>query len=76
VKALRGDVRALLDAGMLSRTANGGIEFPFQAVKVELMLQTGQFIVALWAEPVVPADSQDAKVPFIHSVLSLRVRTR
>ena len=39
VKAVHGDVTALLDAGVLSRSANGGIEFPFEAVKVEFMLQ-------------------------------------
>jgi len=39
VKAVHGDVRALLDAGVLSRTASGGVEFPFDEVKVEFMLQ-------------------------------------
>jgi predicted transcriptional regulator len=39
VKAVHGDVKALLDAGILNRTADGGIEFPFQAIKVEFMLQ-------------------------------------
>ena len=39
VKAVHGDVTALLDAGILSRGADGRIEFPFQAVKVEFMLQ-------------------------------------
>ena len=39
VKAVHGDVSALLDAGVLKRTADGRIEFPFQAVKVEFMLQ-------------------------------------
>jgi hypothetical protein len=36
---VHGDVTALLDAGVLSRSAEGGIEFPFEAVKVEFMLQ-------------------------------------
>ena len=39
VKAVHGDVTALLHAGVLSRTADGKIEFPFQAVKVEFLLQ-------------------------------------
>jgi len=39
VKAVHADVKALLDAGLLNRTADGGIEFPFQAVKVEFVLQ-------------------------------------
>lgn len=39
VKAVHGDVTALLDAGILNRTDNGSIEFPYQAVKVEFMLQ-------------------------------------
>jgi len=38
VKAVHGDVTALLEAGVLSRTADGGIEFPFQVVKVDFML--------------------------------------
>lgn len=39
VKAVHGDVRALLDAGVLSCSADGGVEFPFDAVKVEFLLQ-------------------------------------
>ena len=39
VKAVHADVKALLDAGILSRTADGRIEFPFQAIKVEFVLQ-------------------------------------
>jgi predicted transcriptional regulator len=39
VKAVHGDVTALLNAGVLNRTANGEVEFPFEAVKVEFMLQ-------------------------------------
>ncbi|MEQ6342983.1 MAG: DNA-binding protein [Gammaproteobacteria bacterium] len=39
VKAVQGDVTALLKAGILTRTADGGIEFPYKAVKVEFMLQ-------------------------------------
>jgi|SRR5208282_439652 len=39
VKALHGDVKALLDAGVLSRNAAGAIEFPFESVKVEIMLR-------------------------------------
>lgn len=39
VKAVHGDVTALLSAGVLSRTEGGEIEFPFEAVKVEFLLQ-------------------------------------
>src|SRR6266516_5043332 len=39
VKAVHGDVTALLSAGVLSRTDGGEIEFPFEAVKVEFVLQ-------------------------------------
>lgn len=39
VKAVHGDVTALLDAGILNRTPEGKIEFPFDVVKVEFMLQ-------------------------------------
>jgi predicted transcriptional regulator len=39
VKAVHGDAVALLNAGILHRTDDGGIEFPFEAVKVEFELQ-------------------------------------
>ena len=39
VKAVHGDAMALLNAGLLNRTDNGRIEFPFQAVKVEFVLE-------------------------------------
>jgi predicted transcriptional regulator len=39
VKAVHGDVTALLEAGILNRTPEGKIEFPFDAVKVEFILQ-------------------------------------
>ena len=39
VKAVHGDVKALLDAGVLSRSVVGAIEFPFESVKVEFMLR-------------------------------------
>ncbi len=39
VKAVHGDVTALLDAGVLLRTEDGRIEFPFDAVKVEFLLR-------------------------------------
>ena len=38
VKAVHADVTALLTAGVLSRAESGGIEFPFDAVKVEFLL--------------------------------------
>lgn len=39
VKAVHGDVKALLDAGVLDRTPNGMVEFSFEAVKVEFVLK-------------------------------------
>jgi len=39
VKAVHGDVTALLNAGVLDRTEDGRIVFPFDAVKVEFLLQ-------------------------------------
>jgi predicted transcriptional regulator len=39
VKAVHSDVTALLHAGVLTRTSDGQVEFPFDAVKVEFMLQ-------------------------------------
>jgi predicted transcriptional regulator len=39
VKAVHGDVTALLNAGVLDRTEGGQIVFPFEAVKVEFLLQ-------------------------------------
>ncbi|MDB5360856.1 MAG: hypothetical protein JWO51_2153 [Rhodospirillales bacterium] len=38
VKAVHGDVHALLDAGVLDRTADGKVIFPFDAVHVDFML--------------------------------------
>lgn len=38
VKAVHGDVHALLDAGLLQKTAKGQIEFPFDAVHVDFMI--------------------------------------
>jgi predicted transcriptional regulator len=39
VKAVHTDATALLLAGVLDRTADGQIEFPYEAVKVEFLLQ-------------------------------------
>ena len=39
VKAVHGDVKALLDAGVLDRTEAGAIEFPYDSVKIEFMLR-------------------------------------
>ena len=39
VKAVHGDVTALLNAGVLSKTEDGHIIFPYEAVKVEFLLQ-------------------------------------
>lgn len=39
VKAVHGDAHALLDAGILERTTDGKIIFPFDAVHVDFMLR-------------------------------------
>ena len=39
VKAVHTDATALLRAGVLDRTIDGRIEFPYEAVKVEFLLQ-------------------------------------
>jgi len=39
VKAVHGDITALLNAGVLSRAEGGGVVFPFEAVKIEFLLQ-------------------------------------
>jgi predicted transcriptional regulator len=39
VKAVHSDVTALLSAGLLNRTNTGSIEFPYEAVKIEFLLQ-------------------------------------
>jgi hypothetical protein len=38
-KAVHGDVQALLKAGLLQKTENGRIIFPFDAVHVDFMLK-------------------------------------
>lgn len=42
VKAVHGDVKALLNAGLLGRALDGRVEFPFDAVKVEFVLPVTQ----------------------------------
>jgi hypothetical protein len=39
VKGVHTDVRALLDAGILQRTADGRIEFPYATVHVDSPLR-------------------------------------
>ena len=39
VKAVHGDVQALLTAGVLQKTAEGLIIFPFDAIRVDVMLR-------------------------------------
>jgi predicted transcriptional regulator len=39
VKAVHADITALLIAGLIDRAAGGGIVFPFEAVKVEFLLE-------------------------------------
>ena len=39
VKAVHGDVHALLKVGILQKTSNGRITFPFDAVHVDFMLK-------------------------------------
>jgi predicted transcriptional regulator len=39
VKAVHGDVTALLNAGVLNKTEDGQIVFPYETVKVEFLLR-------------------------------------
>lgn len=39
VKAVHGDIHALLDAGLLQKTEKGQILFPFDAVRVNFMIK-------------------------------------
>ncbi len=39
VKAVHGDVTALLKAGVLEQAPHGGVVFPYEAVKVEFLLR-------------------------------------
>lgn len=39
VKAVHGDVQALLNAGILRKTEAGLVEFPFDAIKVDVLLK-------------------------------------
>lgn len=39
VKAVHGDVHALLDAGIVEKTPEGKIVFPFAAVRVDFLLR-------------------------------------
>jgi len=39
VKAVHGDVKALVAAGILNCVASGGVEFPYRTVRVEFVLQ-------------------------------------
>jgi predicted transcriptional regulator len=39
VKGVHGDVIALIKASLLNRTESGGIEFPYEAIKVEFLLR-------------------------------------
>ena len=39
VKAVPADITALLNAGVINRDQSGGIVFPFEAVKVEFLLE-------------------------------------
>lgn len=55
VKDVHGDVMVLLNAGVLERTTDGRVEFPFEAVKVEFMLQAKPTVDA--AQPRLPVRS-------------------
>ena len=39
VKAVHADLTALLNAGVLERNEQGGVVFPYDAVKVEFLLE-------------------------------------
>ena len=39
VKAVHGDIKALLMAGLLNAVEGGGVEFPYEAIRVEFVLE-------------------------------------
>ena len=39
IKSVHGDVIGLIKAGLLNRTQSGGVEFPYEAIKVEFFLR-------------------------------------
>jgi predicted transcriptional regulator len=39
VKAVHNDITALLNAGLLDRSEDGRVLFPFEAIKIEFMLR-------------------------------------
>jgi predicted transcriptional regulator len=39
VKVVHGDVHALLDAGLLQKTGEGLVVFPFDAIRIDVMLR-------------------------------------
>jgi predicted transcriptional regulator len=42
VKAVHGDVHALLDAGVLNKTDDGLVVFPFDAIHIDVMLHAAE----------------------------------
>jgi predicted transcriptional regulator len=42
VKAVHGDVRALLDAGVLHRTGDGLVVFPFDAIHIDVRVHAAE----------------------------------
>ena len=52
VKAVHGDITALLNAGLLERTADGRVEFSFETIKVEFKLHATPIVSA--AQPSKP----------------------
>lgn len=46
VKAVHGDMTALLKAGLVDRTMDGRVEFPFETVKVEFKLDVTPIVSA------------------------------
>jgi predicted transcriptional regulator len=51
VKAVHGDVTALINAGLLSKTDDGMIVFPYDAIHVDFMLKAAGFAVNLISMP-------------------------
>jgi hypothetical protein len=47
VKAVHGDVHALIDAGLLERTAANRVAFPFDAIRVEFNIARSLILGAL-----------------------------
>jgi predicted transcriptional regulator len=66
VKAVHGDVMALLNAGVLDRTEAGEIVFPYDAVKVEFVLQAASLVRAQNRNGRATSPHSSPQAPYAH----------